>query len=51
MQDYGLAVHEGSFDRTLKLLRLLYSLFAILKKPNYLRAIGYHFLLLEYHEG
>ena len=32
-------------------LRLLYALFAMLKKTNYLRAIGYHFLLLEYHQG
>ena len=51
MQDYSLAIRSGTFETTLNLLRLLLVLFSLLYKPVYLRAIGYHLLLMEYHQG
>ena len=51
MQDYGLAIRSEDLDRTLHLLRLLYIVFALMKRTKYMRALGLHFLLLEYHQG
>ena len=51
MQDYGLAIRSEDLDRTLPLLRLLSLVFALMKRTKYMRALGLHFLLLEYHQG
>ena len=46
-----MAIRTEDFDRTIYLLRLLYVVFSLLYKPVYLRAIGFQFLLLKYHQG
>jgi len=48
VQDYGLAIREGTYDTVKPLLHMLFIAFAMLQNKYYLDAVGLYLLLLEY---